>query len=369
MTNASQQQHHNKQPHRVTRVRQAGDAMGRFGFFSRRIVRQKIQTASLADRGFKTLSFLMIGLVGLLTLSVLAILIWNSWPTWREFGFGFLWSHRWSPTQDIYGALPQIIGSLLTSVIALILVVPFSLGAAMALNLLVPPWLKFPLSLIIQLLAGIPSIIYGFWGLYMLAPWLEQHIYPHLLQLGENGLLRFIFAPIFAAPGSGISLLTAAIILAIMVLPYIVAIMSESFDAVPPALRESAYGLGATTGEVFRHVILPTAKQGVLGGIFLGFGRALGETMAVTFVIGNAHRLPQSLIGPGTSIPASLANEFNEASSPLYLSSLVALGLILYGLTLLLFVLARKLLLSDSKTKISTKPIQPTPAPPSGEKA
>ena len=369
MTNASQQQHRNKQQHRVIMAGPAGDETGEVKFFSRQNFRQKFQTAKWPDRGFKTLSFLMICLVGLLTLSVLTILIWDSWPTWREFGFGFLWSHRWSPTQDIYGALPQIIGSILTSVIALILVVPFSLGAAMALNLLVPPWLKFPLSMIIQLLAGIPSIIYGFWGLYMLAPWLEQHIYPHLLQLGENDLLKFIFAPIFAPPGSGISLLTAAIILAIMVLPYIVAIMSESFDAVPPALRESAYGLGATTGEVFRHVILPTAKQGVLGGIFLGFGRALGETMAVTFVIGNAHRLPQSLIGPGTSIPASLANEFNEASSQLYLSSLVALGLILYGLTLLLFVLARKLLLSDSKTKISTKPILATPATTPGEEA
>ncbi|MDI9349494.1 MAG: phosphate ABC transporter permease subunit PstC [Candidatus Symbiobacter sp.] len=311
----------------------------------------KFSWATLPDRGFYGLSFIMVVLVGLLTLSVLAVLIIESWPSWRQFGVGFLWSSRWSPTKEQFGALPQLIGSMLTSVIALILVVPFSIGAAMALNLLVPSWLKFPLSLTIQLLAGIPSIIYGFWGLYLLAPWLEQVIYPVLLALGAEESAGFIFAPIFAhifaAPGSGISLLTAAIVLAIMVLPYIIAVMLEAFDAVPPALRESAYGLGATTSEVFWHVILPSARQGVLGGIFLGFGRALGETMAVTFVIGNAHRLPQSLIGPGTSIPASLANEFNEASSPLYLSSLVALGLILYGLTLLLFVLARKLLLSE----------------------
>ena len=241
-----------------------------------------------------------------------------------------------------FGAIAPIYGTIVTSVIAMLIAVPVGLFIALFLTELCPMWLRRPIGIAIELLAGIPSIIYGIWGLFVFAPFLQQTLQPFLIDVfGPVPVL----STLFAGPPYGIGILTAGLILAVMVLPFITSIARDVFEAVPPVLKEAAYGLGCTTWEVARYVVLPFTRVGVIGGIMLGLGRALGETMAVTFVIGNAHRISGSLLAPGTTISATIANEFTEAVGDLYTSALIALGLILFIITFIVLACARLLLL------------------------
>ncbi|MCX8501945.1 MAG: phosphate ABC transporter permease subunit PstC [Alphaproteobacteria bacterium] len=273
--------------------------------------------------------------------AIVVVLLIGAWPSLQQFGWGFLTTARWNPATEIFGSLGPILGTVICSLIAILVAVPLSFGVAMAMVFLAPSWFKRPLIVTIELLAGVPSFIYGIWGMLVLVPLLEAKFYPFLANsLGQWG----VFKPIFGGPPSGSSLFTAGLVLAVMILPFISSIMREVFEATPNMLREASYGLGATTTEVLWKVVLPYSRIGVIGGIMLGLGRALGETMAVTFVIGNAHRMPYSLLSPGTSISATLANEFKEATGELYLSSLIALGLILYAISLIVLGLSRLML-------------------------
>jgi len=282
--------------------------------------------------------------IGVLVLlgGVIVSLIIGSLPAFTEFGFDFITLQRWNPVTEKFGALAPIYGTLITSLIAMVLAVPFGLLIAMFLTELCPKWLRRPIGIAIELLAGIPSIIYGIWGLFVLAPFLQQHVQPVLIDSFGN---IPVLSTLFAGPPYGIGMLTAGLILAIMVLPFITSISRDVFESVPPVLKEAAYGLGCSTWEVMRNVVLPYARVGVLGGVMLGLGRALGETMAVTFVIGNAHKIAGSLLAPGTTISATIANEFTEAVGDLYTSSLIALGLILFFITFLVLAAARYLLM------------------------
>ncbi len=269
-------------------------------------------------------------------------LVHGSWPALRQFGFGFLIDESWNPVTEKFGAIAPIYGTIVTSLIAMLIAVPVGLFIAMFLTELCPLWLRRPIGIAIELLAGIPSIIYGIWGLFVFAPFLQQHVQPFLIAVfGPIPLL----VDLFAGPPYGIGILTAGLILAIMVLPFITSISRDVFEAVPPVLKEAAYGLGCTTWEVSRNVVLPFTRVGVIGGVMLGLGRALGETMAVTFVIGNAHRISGSILAPGTTISATIANEFTEAVGDLYTSSLIALGLILFVITFIVLAIARLMLM------------------------
>jgi phosphate transport system permease protein len=250
----------------------------------------------------------------------------------REFGPAFFYGTRWSPTDDVFGAVIAVYGTLTTSAIALLIGVPISFGIAVFLTEMCPARLKRPLGTAIELLAGIPSIIYGFWGLFVLAPLLQDHVQPLLASTG---------LPLFAGPPLGIGIFTAGVVLALMVIPFIASVMRDVFETVPPVLKESAYGLGCTTWEVVRHIVLPYTRVGVIGGVMLGLGRALGETMAVTFVIGNANRLAGSLFAPGNSIASTLANEFAEADPVLHIPALFALGLLLFVITFVVLAIAK----------------------------
>lgn len=273
--------------------------------------------------------------------SIIASLLAGGLPALRTFGPGFLASDRWDPVRNVFGALVPIYGTIVTSVIAMLIGIPVSFGIALFITELSPVWLKRPLGIAIELLAGIPSIIYGMWGLFVFAPFLSDHVQPRLNDtLGQWPLV----GPLFQGPPMGIGMLTAGLILAVMVIPFISSVMRDVFEVVPPMLKESAYAVGATTWEVVWKVVLPYTKIGVMGGVMLGLGRALGETMAVTFVIGNAHELNVSLLMPGNTISSALANEFTEAVGELYTSSLIALGLILFLITFVVLALARLLL-------------------------
>ncbi len=277
-----------------------------------------------------------------LLLAVLLALVIGAAPTIKKFGLGFLWSDTWNPVKDTFGALPAIYGTLVTSLIAMVVAVPVGLGIAMFLTELCPPWLRRPIGTLIELLAAIPSIIYGIWGLFVLAPVLQMTVQPFLVDtLGNIPILGLLFA----GPPLGLGILTAGLILAVMVLPFIASVSRDVFLTVPSVLRESAYGMGATTAEVMRQIVLPFTRIGVAGGIMLGLGRALGETMAVTFVIGNSHRIAASLLAPGTTISATLANEFTEAVGTTYTATLVELGLILFVITFIVLAVARLLLM------------------------
>jgi phosphate transport system permease protein len=273
--------------------------------------------------------------------SIIGSLVIGSQPSIEAFGFHFLFSEKWDPVTNEFGALIPIVGTLATSGIALLIGIPVSFGIALFLTELSPLWMRRPLGIAIELLAGIPSIIYGMWGLFVFAPFFADHIEPWLNHhVGQLALI----GPFLSGPPMGIGVLTAGIILAIMVIPFIASVMRDVFEVVPTMLKESAYGLGSTTWEVMWNVVLPYTKIGVVGGIMLGLGRALGETMAVTFVIGNAHELNKSLLMPGNSIASALANEFTEAVGKLYTSSLIELGLILFFITFVVLSLARYLL-------------------------
>jgi phosphate transport system permease protein len=266
----------------------------------------------------------------------------GSWLALRTFGLNFLFVDTWNPVTEKFGAIAPIYGTLVTSAVAMLIAVPVGLFIALFLTELCPMWLRRPIGIAIELLAGIPSIIYGIWGLFVFAPFLQQYVQPFLINVfGEIPVL----STLFAGPPYGIGILTAGLILAIMVLPFITSISRDVFTAVPPVLKEAAYGLGCTTWEVVRYVVLPYARVGVIGGVMLGLGRALGETMAVTFVIGNAHRISGSLLAPGTTISATIANEFTEAVGDLYTSALIALGLILFLITFIVLAAARYMLM------------------------
>jgi phosphate transport system permease protein len=296
----------------------------------------------LGDFAFRQVTRAAAVAVLLLLSGVMVSLIAGSLPALRAFGFGFLTSQKWNPVTENFGALAPIYGTLVTSLIAMLIAVPVGLLIAFFLTELCPQWLRRPIGIAIELLAGVPSIIYGIWGLFIFAPFLQHTLQPFLIStLGEVPII----APLFAGPPYGIGMLTAGLILAIMVLPFITSISRDVFEAVPAVLKEAAYGIGCTTWEVVRHVVLPYARVGVIGGVMLGLGRALGETMAVTFVIGNAHRVSASLLAPGTTISATIANEFTEAVGDLYTSSLIALGLILFVITFIVLAVARYMLL------------------------
>ena len=290
---------------------------------------------------FRNLTRLAAFIVLALLLAIIVSLIYGSMPAIKAFGFSFLSSTEWNPVSDQFGALVPIVGTLATAFIALLIAIPVSFGIAIFLTELSPQWMRRPLGIAIELLAGIPSIIYGMWGLFVFAPLFGDYFEPWINS--HLGKMPFI-APFFSGPPMGIGLLTAGIILAIMVIPFIAAVMRDVFDVVPTLLKESAYGVGATTWEVVWNVVLPFTKIGVVGGIMLGLGRALGETMAVTFVIGNSHELSASLLMPSNSISSSLANEFTEAVGELYTSSLIELGLILFFITFVVLSIARYML-------------------------
>ena len=296
----------------------------------------------MGDIGFRLLTRLAAITVLVLLGAIILSLISGALPAFREFGLGFLVEERWNPVTEKFGALAPIYGTLVTSFIAMLIAVPVGILIAVFLTELCPMWLRRPIGIAIELLAGIPSIIYGIWGLFVFAPFLQQTLQPFLINtFGEIPLL----SSLFAGPPYGIGVLTASLILAIMVLPFVTSISRDVFEAVPTVLKEAAYGIGCTTWEVVRNVVIPYTRVGVIGGVMLGLGRALGETMAVTFVIGNAHRVSASLLAPGTTISATIANEFTEAVGDLYTSALIALGLILFAITFIVLAIARYMLL------------------------
>ena len=306
----------------------------------------RIQSGRWMDAAFENLTRFFAVVVFTLLAAILVSLVHGSQPSLQTYGLRFLWSDEWDPVQEKFGALVPIYGTLITSLVAMLIAVPVSFGIALFLTELAPPWLKRPLGTAIELLAAIPSIIYGMWGLFVFAPLFQAHVQPALIQAleplpGLGGLFR--------GPPLGIGMLTAGLILSIMVIPFVAAVMRDVFELVPPLLKESAYGLGSTTWEVVWRVVLPYTRVGVTGGIMLGLGRALGETMAVTFVIGNAHQLAGSLMAPGNTIASALANEFTEAVGDLYFSALIELGLILFLITTVVLALSKLLLLQLSR--------------------
>jgi phosphate transport system permease protein len=294
-----------------------------------------------ADFVFRKLTGTVALLVATTLVAIMIALLVEGSNALHVFGWHFLVTTEWNPVTGKFGALVFIVGTLISSVIAMLIAIPVSFGIALFISELAPRWLRGPVSTAVELLAAIPSIIYGMWGLLVFAPWfgnIEPWINDHLGAIPGVGML-------FRGPPMGIGMLTAGIVLGIMVIPFIASIMRDVFSVTPAALKESAYALGATTWEVARHVILPYTRAAVTGGIFLGLGRALGETMAVTFIIGNSNNLSASLLMPGSSIASVIANEFTEATTPLYKSSLLALGLILFLITFVVLVFAKLLLM------------------------
>jgi len=300
-----------------------------------------------ADAAFRALLWLA-GLLVLFTLGgTAASLAWGGREAFATFGPGFLVGVDWDPAGRIFGALVPVYGTLVTSLLAMLLAVPVSFGIALFLTEIAPGWLRTPVAAAIELLAAIPSIIYGMWGLFVFVPFMAEHVEPWLID--HLGPLP-VFGVLFRGAPLGIGMLTGGVILGIMVIPFVSSVMHEVFSVVPAMLKESAYALGCTTWEVVRDIVLPYTRSAVSGGIFLGMGRALGETMAVTFVLGNTHNLSLSLVDPGNSIAAAIANEFAEADSGLYLSSLIALGLVLFAVTFLVLAAAKLLLLRLERT-------------------
>jgi phosphate transport system permease protein len=301
-----------------------------------------VRRFALTDSVFRTLTRLSATLVLVILGGVAISLVVGAWPALSHFGAAFFVTESWNPVTEKYGALAPIYGTIVTSLIAIVIAVQIGIGIAVFLTELCPRPLRRPIGIAVELLAGIPSIIYGIWGLFVLAPFLQVHLQPVVIKLfhGVPGL-----SSLFSGPPYGIGLMTSGLILAIMVLPFITSITRDVFDTVPAVLKESAYGIGCTTWEVTRRVVIPYTRVGIMGGVMLGLGRALGETMAVTFVIGNAHRISASLFAPGTTISAAIANEFTEADGALYTSSLIALGLILFIITFLILAASRLMLM------------------------
>lgn len=292
-----------------------------------------------------TMLFAMLVLVALA--GILVSLMISAWPAFQKFGIDFIWTNEWDIINENFGAAIAIYGTLISSVIALLIAVPLAFGIALFLTEMCPLWLRRPLGIAIELLAAVPSIIYGMFGLFIFAPLFADYGQPALQStLGQMPLI----GPLFGGAMNGIGLLAAGMILAFMVLPFIAAVMRDVFEIVPPILRESAYGLGCTTWEVVRYVVLPYTQKGVIGGIMLGLGRALGETMAVTFVIGNSQRIRESLFAPGTSIASTLANEFGEADD-FHLSTLFALGFLLFVITFVVLAIAKIMIMRTERAQ------------------
>jgi phosphate transport system permease protein len=309
---------------------------------SERSRHKALRRFAVGDSTFRAATFAAAILVLLLLGGVILSLILGSIPAFRAFGLGFLTTQSWNPVTEKFGAIAPIYGTVVTSLIAMAIGIPVSFGIAIFLTELCPYPLRRPIGTAIELLAGIPSIIYGIWGLFVFAPFLQATVQPFLIDvLGPLPVL----GSLFGGPPYGIGVFTAGLILAIMVLPFITAITRDVFNTVPAVLKEAAYGIGCTTWEVVRKVVLPYTRVGVIGGVMLGLGRALGETLAVTFVIGNAHRISASILAPGTTISATIANEFNEAVGEIYTSSLIALGLILFVITFIVLAAARLMLM------------------------
>jgi phosphate transport system permease protein len=292
-----------------------------------------------------TQAFSLIVLVALL--GIIISLFVNAWPTFQKFGFNFLWRVEWDIIKGEFGAAIAIVGTVASAAIALLIAVPLAFGVAVFLTETCPTWMRRPLGTAIELLAAVPSIIYGMFGLFVFAPLFADYMQVPLQKiLGGMPLI----GSLFGGATNGMGILAAGIVLAFMVLPFVAAVMRDVFEITPPILRESAYGLGCTTWEVVRQVVLPYTQKGVIGGIMLGLGRALGETMAVTFVIGNANRMPTSLFSPGTSIASVLANEFGEAEG-LHFSTLFALGFLLFVITFVVLALAKNMIQRAEKAK------------------
>ncbi len=292
-----------------------------------------------------TQSFSLLVLIALM--GIIVSLFINAWPTFQKFGFNFIWRVEWDIINEEFGAAIAIVGTIASASIAMLIAVPLAFGIALFLTETCPVWLRRPLGTAVELLAAVPSIIYGMFGLFVFAPLFADYFQvPVQNVLGGMPLVGFLFG----GSTNGFGILAAGIVLAFMVLPFVAAVMRDVFEIVPPILRESAYGLGCTTWEVVRRVVLPYTQKGVIGGIMLGLGRALGETMAVTFVIGNANRMPTSLFSPGTSIASTLANEFGEAAD-FHLSTLFALGFLLFVITFLVLSAAKIMMLRAEKAK------------------
>ncbi len=302
---------------------------------------QQVRKFKLQDMVFHQVTMVFAFIVLAALVGILISLAIEAMPVFKEFGPAFLWTNVWNVPEDQYGALSAIYGTVVTSIIALIIAVPVSFGIALFLTETCPVWLRRPLGTAIELLAGVPSIIYGIWGLFVFAPLFAEHVQPYLQQLvGDTPII----SGWFAGPPIGVGILTAGIVLSLMVIPFVASVMRDVFETVPPQLKESAYGVGCTTWEVVTNIVLPYTRVGVIGGIMLGLGRALGETMAVTFVIGNANRIVGSLFAPGTSIASTLANEFGEADPGLHISSLFALGLVLFIITFIVLAISQWLI-------------------------
>jgi len=304
------------------RIQPTGDGGGRFR-----------RNAGVGDAIFRGVT--AGAALGLLVL--IAVMMWMLWresqPAVQKFGWKFLFGSTWNPVTEEFGAVHAVYGTLVTTTIALLAAIPLSLGIAIFLSEIAPAWLRGPVGAAVELLAAVPSIVYGMWGLFVLAPLMRDYVQPWL-QKHIGGVL-------FSGPPMGIGLLTAGLVLALMILPFIGSVIRDVFRSTPAALKESAYGVGATTWEVVRHVLIPYGRKAIIGAITLGLGRALGETMAVTFVIGNAHRLSPSLFAAGNSIASTLANEFTEADGEVYLAALVELGLVLFLITFVFLAAAQ----------------------------
>jgi phosphate transport system permease protein len=290
------------------------------------------------DIVFRNASFASAIFVLILLAGIMLSMIIGGWPAFRQFGFGFLTGTQWDTQADVYGAWPAIVGTLSTALIALLIGVPLSLGIAVYLTQLAPPWFKQPVATAVELLAAVPSIIYGMWGLFVFVPLFAAYVQVPLSNVVEG--MPMVGTILYSRSPSGLGIFTAGIILAFMIIPFIASIVRDMLDQIPSVLRESAYGIGATTWEVVRYVLVPQAGVSIIGAIMLGLGRALGETMAVTFVVGNANRLSSSILDPGSTIASRIANEFNEALG-LQLSALIALGCILFIVTFVVLVIAR----------------------------
>jgi phosphate transport system permease protein len=315
-------------------------------FADQAAMHRTMRNQRLQDFFFHKITLLFAASVLFVLVGIIISLFIGAAPAFKAFGLGFLTTVEWDPVNDQYGAAIAIVGTLSTAFIALIVAFPISFGIALFLTEICPVWLKRPLGTAVELLAGVPSIIYGMWGLFVFAPLFAEYVQPALKS--TLGPLPII-GQLFTGPMMGIGILTAGLILAIMIIPFIASVMRDVFEIVPPVLKESAYGLGCTRWEVVRKIVMPYTKTGVVGGVMLGLGRALGETMAVTFVIGNANKLSWSLFAAGNSISSTLANEFAEAQSPLHVASLFSLGLIMFIITFTVLSAAKLMLASMAR--------------------
>ncbi|HTS16919.1 MAG TPA: phosphate ABC transporter permease subunit PstC [Verrucomicrobiae bacterium] len=304
------------------------------------------QPSRFGDHFFQWLTLGMGLSVGVLIMLVGVTLWRGAAPAVHRFGPQFLASSTWDPVQEVFGALPFIYGTLVSSLIGLVIAVPLSVGSAVFLTELAPMRLRQPIVSVIEMLAAVPSVVFGLWGIFVLVPWLRVHVFPVL-----QHVLGFL--PLFQGPNYGVSMLSAGIIIAIMILPIITSVSREILRSVPDLQREAAYGLGATRWEVTRIAVLSYAKRGLFGAVVLGLGRALGETMAVTMLIGNRPEISASLLAPGYTLASVIANEFSEATSDLYMSALFEIGLVLFGVTILTNVLAQLLIASTAGPKAS----------------